>query len=260
MDETLLNSMEACIRTAGERVRTAGKDLHIDCKEGVGNYVTDCDVAVQDYLYENLTKLLPGAKFLGEERDMHPDVHKGLCFVVDPIDGTTNFIRGHGMSAISVALAENGKPIAGIVYQPFRDEMYTAMLGKGAFCNGRAIHVTDRPFSSAIYQMGGSGHERGKNTDRAFRMMRTIFDHAEDIRSYGVASVELCNVACGRCDGYVEMILYPWDYAAGSLIVTEAGGRVSRIDGSALTLDGTQSVLCANSRTYDEALSLIKDF
>lgn len=257
MNLALMNRMEALLRRAGERVRTAGKDLHIDSKEGIGNYVTDCDVAVQAFLYENLTALLPEAKFLGEESDMHADVHSGLCFVVDPIDGTTNFIRGHGMSAISVALAEDGKPIMGLVYQPFRDEMFTAVKGKGAYLNGRPIHVSERPMEKAIFQMGPYGHERGEKTDRAFNMMRVLFDHAEDLRGYGVASVELCNVACGRCDGYVEMILCPWDYAAGSLILTEAGGIATRIDGEPLTLDCNQSVLSASKATYSEAFALI---
>lgn len=257
--QILVQEMEGILRHAGELAIDGQGGAQIQRKEGVGNYVTDCDVAVQNDLYERLTKLLPTAKFLGEENDVRADPETGLCWIVDPIDGTTNFIRGLGMSGISVALLENGKQELGMIYQPFRKELFYAARGRGAYCNQRRLQASARPLSQAIVQMGASGHLRGTYSERAFRMMRRLFDHSEDLRSYGVSSLEICNVARGACDVFVEMMLCPWDYAAASLILTEAGGICTRTDGSPLTFSEDQGILAAGAASYQEALQLIQD-
>ena len=174
------------------------------------------------------------------------------------MDGTTNLIHGFGHSAISLALAAEGRPLLGLVYDPFAGEMFTARRGTGAFCNGRPIHASTAVHLADSLCSVGTNPGRRDQADGAFARMRRVYDRCHDIRRVGAASVELCCVACGRLDAYMEHGLRPWDYAAGWLILEEAGGCLTDFTGGApsLTAPGCD-ILATNGNIHPELLQLI---
>lgn len=227
----MLDQLIAVVRRAGDMIRDAHdieKDTHE--KNGAADLVTKYDVAVQAFLQRELLALVPEADFLGEEGE-HEALDKPWVFVVDPIDGTTNFVRHMHHSNIAVALVHEGCVAYGVVYNPFTEEMFAARRGGGAFLNGRPIHVSDRDMSHAITLCGSTIYDR-RFTDRSFSLMRRLYDLGLDFRRFGSAELDVCYVACGRAEVFFECRLSPWDYAAGSLILTEAGGKITRLDGS----------------------------
>ena len=210
------------------------------------NIVTTSDVAVQHFLTERLGALLPGSGFLCEEEDFADTAHRDV-WVVDPIDGTANYARGIENCCISVALVRDGVPSMGVVYSPWRDELYTAEKGCGAFCNGVPIHVSDRPFANGLLFTAMSTYRK----DLALTCSKIIYDlymECNDFRRTGSAAVELCLMAAGKVDLYFEMRLMPWDYAAAALILREAGGSIVGIDGNYPPLMQTSMVVAANSQ------------
>ena len=212
-------------------------------KEGKGNFVTDYDSRVQAVLKEKLLALLPEAVFFGEEDGADKaDISKGYAFIVDPIDGTANFTQGLQMSCISVALAKDGYPVIGAVYNPYRQETFYAEKGKGAYLNGEPIHVSDKSLEEGLVFFGTAPYNV-ELTNTTINMLSRYFLKTQDIRRSGSAALDLCTIACGKAELYFEMILSPWDYAAGALIVEEAGGIVSRPDGAPLTFDKKQAVV-----------------
>ena len=169
-----------------------------------------------------------------------------------------NLIHRFRHSAVSLALAEGGQIRLGVVYNPYSGECFTARRGLGAFCNGSPIRVsgTDRPGDSLLSV--GTVPGCRELADTAFRQMRDLYDACQDIRRTGCASLDLCWVACGRLEGYVELSLQPWDYAAGLLLVEEAGGRVTAPDGSPLSLCQGGPLLATNGRLHAAMQSLLK--
>ena len=217
-------------------------------KEGRGNFVTEYDSKVQAALKEKLLSLLPEAVFFGEEDGADKtDISKGYAFIVDPIDGTANFTRGLNHSCISVALAKDGYPIKGVIYNPYKKETYYAEKGKGAFLNGERIHVSDKGLEEGLVLFGTAPYNV-ELTNTTIDMLTRYFLKSQDIRRSGSAALDLCTIACGKAELYFEMILSPWDYAAGALIVEEAGGIVSRPDGKPLTFDKKQAVVARTPR------------
>ena len=217
-------------------------------KEGKGNFVTEYDSKVQAVLKEKLLALLPEAVFFGEEDDADKaDISRGYAFIVDPIDGTANFTRGLDHSCISVALAKDGYPVKGVIYNPYKQETYYAEKGKGAYLNGEAIHVSDRTLEEGLVFFGTAPYNV-ELTSSTINMITRYFLETQDIRRSGSAALDLCTIACGKAELYFELILSPWDYAAGALIVEEAGGIVSRSDGAPLTFDKKQSVVARAPR------------
>ena len=200
------------------------------------DYVTNVDVAVQAFLRERLVALAPDVQFMAEEQDNSALDLTRPCWILDPVDGTTNLIHQFQHSAISLALAEGGQIVFGVVYNPYTEECFTARRGGGAFQNGALIHVSDVSRLEDSLLSVGTVPGRRELADTAFRQMRALYDTCQDVRRTGCASLDLCWVACGRLDGYVELSLQPWDYAAGRLLVEEAGGRVTAPDGSPLSL------------------------
>ena len=224
----------------------AQKDA-IDEKAGPANFVTVYDVRIQNLLMEALHTILPEAQFFAEEKENDPAIlREGYTFIIDPIDGTTNFIHNWGISAISVGLLWRGVPVVGMICDPYRDELYEARLGLGATCNGHPIHVSDRPVERGVFAVGTAPYYRETLGDRTFAMMRHLFDAGVDIRRLGSAALDLAAVACGRADGYVELLISPWDYAAGALLVTEAGGVVTDLSGVPMQY-GEPSGICAGT-------------
>lgn len=242
----MLKKIIRIVQDAGEMIRCA-HDIAEDIteKNGPADLVTKYDTAVQAYLRKELLKLLPQAGFLGEEGNCE-ELASEWVFVVDPIDGTTNFVRGFGHSNISVALAKNGVSEYGVVYNPFNGELFAARRGEGATLNGKPIHVTDNDPAHGVLLCGSTAYDR-ELTDRHFAIMRALYDRTGDFRRLGSAALDLCYIAAGRVEVFFECRLRPWDIAAGSLILTEAGGQITQMDGSPLDVLHNCSVFASNN-------------
>lgn len=242
----LLEQITDAVRKCGEIILSADRSKScVGEKTGHANFVTAYDKKVQQELQERLLQILPEAVFVGEEEDIHASVAKGYAFIVDPIDGTTNFIKDYHMSAVSVGLALDGERYMGVVYNPYLNEMFTAVKGQGAHLNGEPIHVSPEPLGNGIVLFGSAPYyeELGR---KSFEMAYDYFKKSLDVRRSGSAALDLCSVAAGRAEVFFELRLCPWDFAAGALIVEEAGGKVTTVEGEPLTLYGPCSLLATN--------------
>ena len=247
----MVNQIIEIVREASALMK---KDFEVEQKGNDSNYVTSADVNVQKFLKNKLTELLPGSAFVGEGEEQ-----RGVgeyTWVVDPIDGTSNFIRDIGASAISVGLLKNGEPYIGVVYQPYRDEMFWAEIGKGAYLNGKRIRVSERDFRHSHVCSAMSLY----NKDYAkpcFNIIERVYYEADDLRRLGSAAVELVYLAAGRVELYFEIRLFPWDIAAAIPIILEAGGRVEMMFEERMPLDRPVAMFAANSTENFEKLKKI---
>lgn len=255
----LYENICAAVREAGGIVLQATNEgKHAREKTSRHDLVTAYDARVQRFLQERLLALLPGAGFLGEEDGGRLKAENGWRFIVDPIDGTMNFIRDLRRSCISVGLARGDVMEFGAVYDPYHDELFTAARGEGAFLNGVPIHVSDCDMPHALVYIGSAPYYPDC-IPQTFYLAQRLTETCSDIRRSGSAALELCDVACGRVEAYFEYRLCPWDYAAGSLIVTEAGGRISSLDGGALQFDQKCSIAAANALCHAPLLALAEE-
>ena len=240
--DELLRQISDAVRTCGEIILHADRSKScIDEKAGHANFVTTYDKRVQQELQKRLLEILPEAVFVGEEEDIHASIAKGYAFIVDPIDGTANFTRGFNASCISVALALDGYPILGVVCNPYQQETFHAIKGKGAYLNHERIHTSDRTLSEGLILFGTAPYQ-AELTRKSFETAYRYMASAQDLRRSGSAALDLCTVACGRAEFFFELSLCPWDYAAGALIVEEAGGKTGDLQGNPLTYDRKQTV------------------
>ena len=245
-EQEILNRITEAMRECAQiMLRADRSQIRADEKTGKANFVTKHDKMVQEAIREKLLQILPEAAFVGEEEDIHASIEKGLAFIVDPIDGTTNFIKDYRVSAISVGVTKDGKPYMGAVYNPYLDEMFTAISGQGAFLNGELIHVSKEPLEHGIVIFGTAPYYE-ELAEETFKLAFQYFKKSMDVRRSGSAALDLCNVAAGRAELYFELRLSPWDFAAASLIVTEAGGVVTQMDGSPITFSTPCPVLATN--------------
>jgi myo-inositol-1(or 4)-monophosphatase len=254
----LLNEIISIVTSAGDIILEAQhiKD-HVESKQGQANFVTKYDVEVQEFLYRELAAILPEASFMGEEDEVkNHQINKGYCFIIDPIDGTTNFIFDYKHSCISVALMLQGEIILGVVYNPYLKELFTAEKDKGAFLNGKQLFIKELALEDGMVSIGTAPYYREK-ADETFRIARLVYDKALDLRRSGSAALDICYVAAGRIVLYYELLLSPWDYAAGSLILTEAGGKIRTMDGKLLTFEHPISILAGNHTTVQQYFELI---
>lgn len=243
----LINSICALVKDCGRVMLDADREqMAIDIKSGVTDLVTEYDTKIQGQLQVGLKSLLPEAKFIGEEGSDDQLSDDGYAFVVDPIDGTTNFIKDYHTSAISVALLKGREVVAGVVYNPYLDEAFSAIKGEGAFCNGKRISVSSQPIGKALVLFGSSPYDKSL-FPKTIEVLSEYYYQALDIRRSGSAALDLCSVACGRADVYFELQVSPWDFAAGKLLVEEAGGVVTSLDGEPLSFDGKTSILARNN-------------
>ena len=232
-------------RAAGE-ILLAAKRPKITEKYGHKNFVTETDEKIQAFLIGKLQELMPEAEFLGEEdgQDVFSaKMSNGFCFVIDPIDGTSNFIYEYRPSVISVGLLKDGKPHMAVVYNPYDDMMFTAKAGCGAFLNGERIMFADTPLSDSLALFGTTPYFE-ELRDRSFELANKLLPLCVDLRRSGTAAWDLCNVAMGRCNLYFELRIMLWDYAAAALIATEAGCTVTDVDGNPLSWNGPTSIIC----------------
>ena len=241
-----LEELAALVCQAGEIVsgaRQIGRHTHE--KTSAADLVTDYDLAVERFLKEKLSARMPEALFLGEETEHRGDPSSGWVFIVDPIDGTTNFVRGLHQSAISVALIRDLEPRLAVVYDPEKRELFAAELGRGASLNGRPIHASERPLSQGIFLIGTALCSRAYIRP-TMALTEQLLERSCDYRRFGAASLDLCWIACGRAEVFFEYSLAPWDYAAGALIAREAGAVASTLEGTPLPMIRRSSVWIAN--------------
>lgn len=227
----MLNIAVRAARRAGSVINRAtldGADLQVRAKQ-VNDFVTRVDRSAEQAVIETIRKAYPGHAFLAEESGASGEAE--YQWIIDPLDGTTNFIHGFPQYAVSVALRHRGTLAHAVVYDPSRNELFTASKGRGAFLNDRRIRVSRcAKLQDALVGTGFPFKELGR-VDLYLRQLRTLMASASGIRRAGAAALDLAYVACGRLDAFWEMGLSAWDMAAGALLVQEAGGLVSGLRG-----------------------------
>ena len=244
------------VKQAGEIILAAhNRESAVTAKEGKKNFVTKYDIAVQEFLFTELGKAFPNVEFVGEEGETNLK-SSALRFIIDPIDGTTNFMQDYRCSCISVALCRGNEPVVGVVYNPYTGEVFSAEKGKGAYLSGEKIQVSTRPLSDGLALFGTSPYHP-ENTDETFALLRKVFDFSRDIRRSGSAAYDICMVACGRCEVFFEKELQPWDIAAGTVILTEAGGIAQNYEGKPLDFSAPNDVIFANPKALEEFKTLL---
>ena len=253
LPSALINVMENAARKASRRlVRDFGEVEQLQVsRKGPGDFVTEADRRTEQILHDELHKARPGFGFLMEEGGVRDgDSEANERWNIDPIDGTTNFLHGIPHFAISIAAERDGELVAGMIYEPIRDELFWAARNEGAFLNRRRLRVSERrDMADALLATGiPFGNRPGKKAFSA--MLVAAMDQTAGVRRQGAASLDLAYVAAGRYEGFWEVALSPWDVAAGIVIVREAGGMVSEIDGRSNMLHGT-SILATNQQLYD---------
>ncbi|MBQ6403652.1 MAG: inositol monophosphatase [Oscillospiraceae bacterium] len=255
--QNICNAIEKAEREAAELILHAHGIL-AETKSGRRDVVTEYDRRVQALLMQRLGGAVPGAHYFCEELDERDRLDAEQLFIIDPIDGTMNFVHGFHHSCISVAYAERGEVLIGVIYNPYMDELFSAIKGGGAYLNGRPIHVTDEGLAGSVVCYGTAPYNP-ELTDETFETARKLYAASLDLRREGSAALDLCTVAAGRAGLYFELKVSLWDYAAGDLIVREAGGVCSRIDGSPFPTDGSRTGIAAGSpKAMEEFLTLLK--
>ena len=257
--EVLDSAMRVALR-CGAIIKGA-KEEHVAAEEKTDfrNLVTSYDLKVQKTAVELLSKEFPGAAFFCEENGEQGNLGAECVFIIDPIDGTANFANHMNMSCISIGCFMNGTPEIGVVYDPYADELYSAARGMGAYLNGRPIHVTDAPLEHTLVMFGTAPYNLDK-ADRTFEKLKFIFPKCMDVRRRGSAEIDFCTVACGRAGLFFEEVLSLWDFAAGMVILQEAGGEAYTMMGTPLPLDGRKSNVVAGPRHCIEQSELLTSF
>ena len=249
----MVNQIIEIVKEASVFMQREAMEVHKKGNES--NYVTSADIQVQNFLEERLIELLPGSHLIGEENDSNPS-DGDFIWVIDPIDGTSNFIRDIGLSVISVALLKRGEPYLGVVYHPYRNEMYWAESGKGAFLNGKQIHVSERDFRHSHLCSAMSLYEKAY-AKPCFNVIEKVYEKADDLRRLGSAALETAMLAAGRVELYFEIRVYAWDVAATAVIIKEAGGHMEFMFHESLPLNKPFGVIAANTKENFEQLKTI---
>jgi myo-inositol-1(or 4)-monophosphatase len=239
--------------------RDFGEVEHLQVStKGPGDFVSVADKKAEKTIYEELSKARPNFSFLMEEGGSVKASGQEIGrFIIDPLDGTTNFLHGLPHWAISIAAEEKGEIIAGVVYDPIKDEMFWAEKGRGAFVNNHRLRVSGRKDMAAAAFATGNVPAYKDTHKLWFKQIETVFPVTGALRRFGSAALDMAYVAAGRLDGYWENIVHPWDVAAGLIILSEAGGKVSRVDGNRYEL-GSHDILATNGTLHEPMVGLLK--
>ena len=258
----VITVMVAAARKAGIRIkRDYGEvdQLQVS-KKGPADFVTAADIRTEKILREELRHTRPDFGFLMEESGTEAGKDPDRRWIIDPIDGTTNFVHGIAHFAISIALEERGELTAGIIFDPINEQMFTAERGQGAYLNDRRIRVSSRGhLPDAVFATGIPFKGRGSDEDhqRFLAEMGAVMGQAAGIRRFGSAALDLAYVAAGRFDGFWESDLQPWDMAAGILLVREAGGLVSDLSGRDKRIE-TGNIVAANPNLHQPLRDILR--
>lgn len=227
--------------------------------KGPADFVTEADKDIQQFIQAELLVQYPDIQFLGEEDSQKKVDFYGKMWVLDPVDGTTNLIHDYRSSAISLALFEAGKPVFGIIYQPYTKELFWAQKGKGAFLGTERISVSEAgSLSESIVNVGTSPYKK-ELADENFELIKKVFCKSQDIRRSGSAALDLAWIACGRSDAFFERNLKLWDFAAGWIIIEEAGGKVADFNGMEIRPVIAADIVAGTPKVCEELLTLIKE-
>ncbi len=259
LHSAVINVMVKAARRAGRSLkRDLGEieNLQVSLK-GPANFVSLADKRAEQMLLEDLTKARPGYGFVGEEGGQREGQDKSHTWIVDPLDGTTNFLHGIPQFAISIGLQREGTMIAGVIYNPANDELYLAERGKGAFLNDQRLRVAGRRNLSDSVIACGLPHIGRGDFKLSLAELAEIQPRVAGLRRFGAAALDMAFIAAGRLDGYWERNLQAWDMAAGQIIVREAGGIVSGIEGDDDPLK-TGDVICGNEFIHAELVKILK--
>ena len=254
----LMNVMIGAARKAGRGLtRDFGEieQLQVSVK-GPGNFVTAADHRSEETIFRELSRARPGYGFLMEERGLVAGPDKTHRWIVDPLDGTTNFLHGLPIFCIAIALERDGEIVCALVYNPILDELYTAEKGQGAFVNSRRLRVAARKQLADCVISIGIPHRGRSEHPRFLSECKALMEQVGGLRRTGSAAIDLAWVAAGRFDGYVEHQLQPWDVAAGTLLVREAGGFVTDAAGGQKMFD-TGSIVAGNQTVHKALLAAL---
>jgi len=260
LHSALLNVMIAAARKAGRALkRDFGEveKLQVSLK-GPANFVSAADRRAEETLFAELSKARPGYGFLGEEEGHREGADKTHRWIVDPLDGTTNFLHGIPQFCISIALERDGAVIAGVIYNPANEETFVAEKGKGAFLNDQRIRVASRRRLSDAVLACGLPHIGRGDIELGKRETGAMQDRVAGLRRFGAAALDLAWVAAGRLDGYWERDVKPWDMAAGAIMVREAGGYITDCDGGD-DMFGKGNIAAGNETIHKELLKTLWD-
>ncbi|MBR3401593.1 MAG: inositol monophosphatase [Parasporobacterium sp.] len=251
----ILEKMITVVKGCGEIIRNAEEDqMHASSKSSFRDLVTQYDVRVQEYAIEELAKAFPGAGFISEESDaVSPDPEQ-MIFVIDPIDGTANFVHHYRHSCTSIACVRDHEPIAAVIYDPYKEELFCAGKGEGAFLNGKRLMIPENTLAGSLVLFGSAPYYP-ELTDKTFEALRSVFGRCQDVRRSGSAALDLCYVAAGRAGLFYETMLSVWDYAAGALIIREAGGVCVSMEGTEPVFDrqAKGSIIAGSERIIQES-------
>ncbi|SEH49324.1 inositol monophosphatase family protein [Tardiphaga sp. OK245] len=258
INSALMNVMVKAARRAGRSLkRDLGEieNLQVSMK-GPANFVSLADKRAEEMLYTDLNKARPGYGFLGEEGGNREGTDKSHTWIVDPLDGTTNFLHGIPQFAVSIGLAREGQVIAGLIYNPANDELYMAEKGSGAFLNDTRLRVAGRKQLNECVIACGLPHIGRGDFELSRNEMAALQPKVAGLRRFGAASLDLAFVAAGRLDGYWERNLQPWDVAAGLILIKEAGGTVGDINGGDVLTTG--NVVAGNEFVHDALTKILR--
>jgi len=252
----MLNTAVKAARKAGSIINRASLDVDLVkvASKGRSDFVTEVDRAAEQAIVDILLKAYPDHAILAEESGASGDSE--YTWIIDPLDGTTNFIHGFPQYAVSIALRHREHVTQAVVYDPTRNELFTASRGRGAFLNERRIRVSKRSKLSECLIGTGFPFRSFEHLDEYVRMFRSVTEHTAGIRRPGAAALDLAYVAAGRLDGFWEIGLSPWDMAAGSLLILEAGGLVSDFKGEAAYLEEGR-IVCGAPKIFPQLLNLV---
>lgn len=251
-------------RTAEKAARSLKRDfgevenLQVS-RKGPSDFVSTADLKAEKIIREELERFYPKIGFVGEESGKIPAEKSESFWIVDPLDGTTNFLHGLPHFAISIALETKGEIVAGVVYDPIKDEMYFAEKDGGAFLNDRRLRASKRVRLDGIIAATGIPFKGHGNRALFLHEVNTVMAHTAGVRRWGAASLDLAYVAAGRYDSYWERDLSVWDVAAGIVIVKEAGAQVSEIDGKKFNHWKSKDLLCANIDLRPRMVKLFRE-
>lgn len=245
------------LNESGKLLRTSLTKRHKVEKKSELSLVTETDKAAEKKILSIIRRSFPKDAILAEESE--PTGNSNARWIIDPVDGTTNFAHAFPAACVSIGYELDGKLEAGGVYDPFRDELFFALRGRGATLNGKPIRVSQTKRLADSLVCTGFPYDRRERPDQYLSIFKAFMMQVQDIRRVGSSAMDLCYVACGRLDGYWEFQLQPWDKAAGILIVNEAGGKTTNYKGEALTLTSGQN-LASNGRIHREMLETLAPF
>lgn len=248
---------ESAARLAGETLLKARRNLNVEFKgEGGHNLVSNADREAESVIKTLILEKFPQHQILAEESGLHKN-DSPCKWVIDPLDGTTNFIHGFPFFCVSIGLEINGAVELGVVFDPVRREMFSAERGKGAFLNGNPIRVSEERDLQKSLLVTGFSYDIRENPEKNFDHFYSFSLQGQAVRRTGSAALDLCYTAAGIFDGYWELTLSPWDMAAGSLIVQEAGGVVTDLDGNRFSIY-QKNVIASNSLIHDQMIGTLR--